>query len=525
MSGFFWQRRAAAAAAAAAVVALAGGRLKKVARGAVVLLVLFLLLFLALPPGRGAASVLQGAPKGVLSGMPGETPGTGRGTGTGIGTGIGAETGAGGSAAAGPVRRLTLEQAKELAREAGPTLRRVEIELGLAESAVAMARRSAGIGSYYDSRALKRDMDELEKHIDGKLEAIAGLEQQLGVWRKEKEELEREGAKEPGAVSRLEAAMEKAHREKAELEEGLLALRRAYAQMVPRYYQMKAAEEAVRPTLDPLELARDAARDQASVQPELLDYQVESLYLSLFSLQGREAYQALLLENQRRMLRREQLLLELGLSTALRLAQAEAAVKQVAEAGERLRAEKERLKRDFALLLGLPLEDAFELAPVPEAYLAVEERRERELWEAPAPDLRQSLSYRRALEVLQRRQKDLEETSRSETQKYRQAVLNVEKAQLDLALTLDSLQAAYRGARERLAVTGLERQNSSLLLQHAAESLTAAELKYKLGTISLVELERQELAYKEAALNHQAALQGHYLAYRAYLLAREGILP
>ena len=420
------------------------------------------------------------------------------------------------------VRHITLDQALGMAREAGPTLARVEIELGLAQSRLDSAKQSAGVGSYYDSRVMKRDMDLLEEHIEIKQDEINELDKLIKTWTEEQAglDLELEGA--AAEVSRLEGEISRAQQEKTVLGDDLLEIRRAYASMVPRYYQMKSLEDMVRPQLDPLELARDAAADEVVRQPDLLDYRVENLYLTILALGSRAAYQEMVLENQQRMLAREKVMVTLGMSTPLRLAQTETALEQLAEAGENLQAEQKSLKRDFAILLGMPLDSAYALLPVASDRLDVVEM-QQSFVDAPPPDLTQSLSYLRALDVLQRRELDLDDTSKSDTKKYLEAELNVEKAQLDLEMALNSLRTAYRGAWERLVVTEKGLRNAALALQNEEKSFANGELQYSLGVISRMELEQRELALREAEIKQQEALNQHYLAYCAYLLARDGI--
>ena len=60
-------------------------------------------------------------------------------------------------------------------------------------------------------------------------------------------------------------------------------------------------------------------------------------------------------------------------------------------------------------------------------------------------------------------------------------------------------------------------------LENAKEKLRQERIKHNLGMISPLELKQQELALLEAEAGYLAAQNRHFLAFRAYMLARDGI--
>ncbi|MDO9535374.1 MAG: TolC family protein [Bacillota bacterium] len=411
---------------------------------------------------------------------------------------------------------ITLEKAKSMAREQGSQLKMVGISFSQAETSLAQVRSQHGLGSYYTVDDLKKDMDQLKAIIDEGVNAIKLLEESIAGWEEEITQLD------PGdpAASELQKNIDQAYRDMAEYKRQVDELRPAYASMVPRYYEQKAREDQARPQLRSAEASLESAQDALITQPQIMDYNVEQTYLSLLAVAGQRIHQELLMQNLEKMLQREQKLLELGRSTPLSMAQAEERLRQGQETSLTLKNREESLQRTFRRLLGLPDSFKFNLA---EVNLNVSG--ENLVIDEEMPDLTSSLTYRRAQEALEKKKKDLKDTSTSDRNNYRSAELAVEEAELSLQNTLTSLTGNYMARSEALDLAAEALRNAEFSMQNVANVLEKARLQYKLGMIASLDFEQQEISFREAELKLFTALQDYRLSLLAYRLAREGIDP
>lgn len=410
---------------------------------------------------------------------------------------------------------ITLERAKEMARSQGVDLKLLELGQQQAQVSLDLTRREYGLGAVgiYDSETLKREIDSLEAHIEERRAAIRLLEESIEEWKKEKEQLKPADPE----YAALEEKIDRAYRDIADYQSEIDEIAPVRGQLVPRYYQLKAQEEQVKPLLEPAEDALKATSDALELQPKILDYQVENIYLSLLSLGRQREYQAMVLENLEKMLAREKFKLEIGLSTSLLLSQVEAKLRQVEEAIFNLEVRENSLKRAFNRLVGLPPDFVFQLAPVDLILIPYR------AYEGFPPDLTGSVNYRRALSNLEKRKRDLEDTSEFDTRKYELAELKVKEAELELEKTLQELKANYLDKADKYKLAEEEMENAKVNLEDASQFFAKMELKHELGAISRAELEQQELSLAEAELNCWLAKQQLHLSRQAYLLAREGI--
>ncbi|MEW5919798.1 MAG: TolC family protein [Bacillota bacterium] len=422
----------------------------------------------------------------------------------------------GGFAAVEAAPVITLEKAKTMAREQGSQMKTVELTYSQAETSLAQVRSQYGLGSYYTTEDLKKDMDQLEAVIDERVNAIKLLEESIAAWKEEIAGLE---TGDP-AAGELQKNIDQAYRDMAEYSRQVDELRPAYANMVPRYYEQKAREDQAKPQLRSAEAGLESAGDALITQPRIIDYNVEQTYLSLLAAAGQRVHQELVVQNLEKMLQREQKLLALGRSTPLSLAQAEERLRQGQETSLTLKNREESLQRTFRRQLGLPDAFAFNLAEVnltvPGENSAIDEK---------MPDLTSTLTYRRYLDTLENKRKDLEDTSKSDRNNYRSAELAVEEAELNLQQTLTSLTNNYLARAEALHLAAEALRNAEFSLQNSGAALKKARQQYKLGMIALLELEQQEISFREAELKLFTARQNYHLAREAYHLAREGIDP
>lgn len=411
---------------------------------------------------------------------------------------------------------VTLEKAKSMAREQGSQLKMVEISFSQAETSLAQVRSQHGLGSYYTVDDLKKDMDQLEAIIDERVNAIKLLEESIAGWKEEITDLDQGDP----AASELQKNIDHAYRDMAEYKRQVDELRPAYASMVPRYHEQKAREDQARPQLRSAEAGLESAQDALITQPQVIDYNVEQTYLSLLALAGQRIQQEMVVQNLDKMLQREQKLLELGRSTPFSMAQAEERLSQGQETSLTLKNREESLQRTFRSLLGLPDAFKFNLAEVnltvPGEKLVIDEE---------MPDLTSSLTYRRAQEALEKKKKDLDDTSTNDRNNFRSAELAVEEAELSLKNTLTSLTGNYMARAEALELAAEALRNAEFSMQNVANELKKARLQYKLGMIASLDLEQQELSFREAELKTFTARQDYRLSLLAYHLACEGIDP
>ncbi len=411
---------------------------------------------------------------------------------------------------------ITLEKAKSMAREQGMQMRTVELSLSQAEVSLALLRSQYGLGSYYTAADLKTDMEQLETIIDEGVNAIKLLEESIGEWNKEIKELEPD---DPAATELLNN-IDQAYRDIAVYRQQVDELRPAFASMVPRYYEQKSREDQASSQLRPVEAGLESAQDALITQPKLIDYNVEQIYLTMLAVAEQRIHQEQVEQNMEKGLQREIFMLELGRSTPLSLALAEQRLGQVQEASISLEKREAELQRTFLHMLGLPVDFDFYLAEVnlsiPNEALADEKG---------SPDLTTTLTYERALETLEKKRKDLDDTSISERNNYRAAELAVDEAELNLQNTLSSLTNNYLRRAESLDLAVEALRNAELSLQNAGKGLVSARLQFELGMITALDLEQPELSFGEADLKLLAAHQDYHLALQAYHLAQEGIDP
>ncbi len=422
----------------------------------------------------------------------------------------------GGLAAAQAAPVITLEKAKIMAREEGSQMKTVEISYSQAEISLAQVRSQNGLSANYTIDDMKSDMDRLEALIDEGENAIRLLEESVAEWEEEIAGLE------PGdpAVSALQTNIDQANRDIAEYTRQVEEIRPAYANIVPRYYEQKSREDQVKSQLRSAETSLESAQDALITQPHIIDYNVEQAYLSLLAAGDELAHQELVVQNLEKMLQREEKLSELGRSTPLDLSEAEENLRQGRETSLTLQQKVESLQRTFRSLLGLPDTFVFDLAEV-----TLNISGEKTVLDEEMPDLTSTLTYLRAREALEQKKEDLEDTSESDRNDYRSAELAVEEAELDLENTLKSVTDNYQARVEAIVLAAETLSNAAFSLQNAGDELEKARMQYKLGMIALLDLEQQELFFREAESKLFTAQQDYHLALLAYRLAREGIDP
>lgn len=417
---------------------------------------------------------------------------------------------------------ITLERAKTMALEQGTQLQTTRLAHSQAELSLDQLRSRHDLSPYFTPDQLKEEVDQLGALMDERLKAIGLLEENIAAWEKELAAL---AAGNP-AAGELQRKIDQASRDIDKYNRQLDELRQPYASMSVRYHEQKALEDQVRSQLRPAQSALASAQVALAIQPRVIEYGVEQSYLSLLALTKQRDHQALAVQNLERMLQMEQKLLELGRSSALRVDQAEERLRQGRQSALSLKQQQESLQRTFRRQLGLPAEFAFSLAEVtlnmPEEHAAVEQMAQTG---QNAPDLTATLTYRRNLEELEQRRRDLADAPKSDRHRYRAAELAVTEAELNLQNSLSALTQNYLARAEALVLAAESLRNSELGRQNSSRTLAKARLQYRLGLISLLELEQQEIASGEAELRLNSARQQYHMALRAYMLAREGINP
>jgi len=428
----------------------------------------------------------------------------------------------GGPAALEAAPLITLEQAKTMALEQGVQLKTTRLAHSQAENSLDDLRRRFDLSPYFTPDQLKEEIDNLGALIDERVKAIGLLEESIDTWEKELAALP------AGSPARgdLQRKIDRAQRDIINYNRQLTELRPPYGAMSVRYHEQKAREDEVKSQLRPAETAFASAQEALAIQPKVIAYGVEQSYLSLLTLAKQRIHQALLVQNLEKVLQMEQKLLELGRSSALRVDQAEERLRQGQENALSLTQQQENLRRTFRRQLGLPAGFAFSLTEaalsMPEEHAAVEQIASTG---QKAPDLTATLTYQRNLEDLEQRRRDLAGAPKSDRHRYRAAELAVTEAELNLQNSLSTLTKNYQTRAEALELAAESLRNSEFGRQNSSRTLAKARLQYRLGLISLLELEQQQIASGEADLKLYRARQQYHLALQAYRLAREGINP
>jgi len=408
---------------------------------------------------------------------------------------------------------ISLEQAKLLVREQSKDLRLLELSRSQAELALAITKGKFGIGSYYDSSDMKQDIDNLENLIEERQNAIKILEDSIELWKEQKED--------PEAVEidleELDRQISEAYQEIAEYRDQLDALRPALVSVVLRYHPAKAQEDAAKPQLEPFEKALDQLSDAQVVQPKLMDYRVEQLYLSLLAMGQQEEALVKAAQLARRGLEIEELKLRLGMSTAMQVNSAKEQLAQREDALHNLITDIEDSSRNFLYMAGLPFDFKFQLAPV---NLDTDYKIESD---GTIPDFTNSLSYRRAYIKLQDALDDLDDTSEFDRNEYRLAEVNVGEAEIQLQKTLIELEKNFLSRKEKFHSAVSAEKTVALSLEQARSRNKTAALQLKLGMIAPLDLDQAEFGLLQAELAHYSAQMQKHLAFSAYLLALEGI--
>ena len=405
---------------------------------------------------------------------------------------------------------ISLDRFQTLAREQGRDLRFLDLSRSQAELALSIIKGKFGLSSDYDSKTMKQDMDALESYIDERLQAIKILKENIKKWEKEKED--------PAAdTTELEKQIGQANDEMTTYQSEVDEIRPAYVNLVLRYHNTKSLEDMAEPELKPYEKALDQLTDAQNIQPKLMDYNVERLYLTLLVCNRQEEMLESVLRLARRSLEIEELKLNLGMSTPLQVNAVKENVQQREIALQKVKNEIEEYSRNLLYLAGLPFDFKFQTVPVnfPREYqIAVDEA---------MPDFTTCVVYRSAYDDLQDAIEELEDTSEFDRKEYQLAKIKVEEAELELQKTLDGLEKNYLSSKERFHLAGSAVKNAALSLEQAQGYLRTATLQHELGIITSLDLDKATLACLQAEHDYFSALIQEELAYQAYLLAKEGI--
>jgi len=405
---------------------------------------------------------------------------------------------------------ISLDYAKTLAREWGSDLQLLDLSKSQAGLGLAIARSKTGMGAYYDSRVMKKDIENLEKQIEGRKETISLLEGNIAQWEEEK--------KASGAdIDELEKQIEQACLDINTYKDEIADIQLSLGKLIPRYHAMKSDEDMVKPQLKPFEDTLDQLTDALAIQPKLVDYFVEQLYLSLLAFDRQDELLTTALQIAERTLEKEKLQQTLGMSTPLQVQAAEENLLQSKEALQSLKAALEDCSKNFLYLLGLSLDFKFELTSLNL------EKEYPDVNEDKRPDFTKSVACRRAYKNLEDAREDLDDTSRFEENEYQLAEVKVEEAELQLQKILEELEINYLSKKEGFQVTESTVEKAALSLEQAKQTYAAVELQHELGMISLLDLEGAKVVGLQAELAHFSALVQRQLAYQACLLAREGI--
>ena len=410
---------------------------------------------------------------------------------------------------------ITLEQAKVMAREHGNDYQMLELGFLLAEASYISMRRNLGLG-IRESQEIGEDLDGLRGEVEQLNDRIAELREQIREWEDALEQLDEEVDEEE--IELMEIKIREARNEKEALEDERADYGWAISKVINRYHTTKALEDSVKPQIRPVEQQVERAEDAMKTMPRVLDYNVDGTYFGLMTLDLRKD----ILETNRVLLEKTlnhvRIMQELGMNTDIDVSRIQENLRQLDGAISELQAEEENVRRIFRNFLGLHSDTSFELQPLEfESVFTDELPREQ------FPNLTRSVAYQRALENLERKQDDLEDTSTRDVEDYRRAVLEVENARISLENKIKSLEDNYASKRDRLQVADEKIDNKLIELENARITYRHADIRCELGLITMVQLEQAEIALLEAELNYQQAQQEKYLAQQAYLMARDGI--
>lgn len=408
---------------------------------------------------------------------------------------------------------LTLPRAKELAQTEGAQLRRARLEYEQSSADLAATRKELGLGSV-TSESLQQSLDHLDLIVSEAQNAIDLLQENIFAWEEElKEAAEADKIKLQRNIEQAEEEMEKYKQEIRETNEE----RSKLLLVMP---QLKDREEDLKQYVDPLETLVDLRQDALIIQPKTVDYLVESTYFKILML---EQQQNLLRERAamlEKLVKTEKLKQELGLATSLQVKDKEEELLQAENDLKQIEAELKKAKRELNREAGLPLDFQFSVSPYP-----IGAQGDGSFVLSEMPDFTTSVLYRRALDTVNKRQKDLDDIKDdySKREKKELARKNLELAQLELEETLTNLEANFKSALEQLKLAASELEEKKLSLEQAKKKTQTARLQHELGLISDLELKGIELSLLQAEAAHYAAEVGKHLAYQAYLLALEGI--
>ena len=406
---------------------------------------------------------------------------------------------------------MPLYEFQMLAREQGRDLQLLDLSKSQAELGLSIVEGEFGLSSDYGSKAMKKDMEALESHIDERLKAIKILKENIEEWEKEKEDAAAD-------TLELEKKISRAGEELAAYQDEMDEVRPLYAKLVIRYHNTKSLEDMAEPHLEPLEKALEQIADAQDIQPRLIDYNVEQLYLTLLACTLQEELLEDVLKLAQRKLEIEELKHGLGMSTSLQVNAAKEDLQQKETALQNAKNEIKEYSRKLLYLAGLPLDFKFQTVPVSfskEYQVADDEA---------MPDFTACVTYRSAYNDLQDAIEDLEDISEFDRKEHRLAGLKVEEAEVKLEKTLEGLEDGYLAGRDRFLLADSAVESAALSLEQAQRTLKAAELQHEIGMITILELKGSKLACMQSEYDHFSAMIHRQLAYQAYILAKDGIM-
>ncbi len=402
---------------------------------------------------------------------------------------------------------ITLERAREKACESGPNLRKAEVEHELAKEQLIEA------AGYYDSTAMREDIEQLEAAVEEWEEKIAGQEELIASMEQKTKELEEDDSQ----LMEIKEELARAREDKKKLDDELTDLRRGRSQLLARYRQAKAVEDEV--GADRLRKKADRSGDMLEIMPEVIDYHVKTTYFNLLFLQRQQKLLRQALSHRQNLHEVAEIKEEMGLVIPGKVAAAEEKVREGRKELKDLQHKEDALRRKFRKLLGLPLDEPFALYDLSPSLPDRDQ-----LFGLGPPELEKSVQYRRAEDELENALYDLEDTSPYDRRKYRAAELEVEKAGLELEETAKELRANYEEEKETLAAAAKKYENERFGLKEAECRLDSFRSKYEQEVVSGLEFKEKKLEVREKELSYRQARTEYYLQAQSYLLARIGIV-
>jgi hypothetical protein len=281
---------------------------------------------------------------------------------------------------------------------------------------------------------------------------------------------------------------------------------------------LKSSMEVAKKAYDASVYAREDGKTILSNLKKEIEYNTESLYLTILNMESSIEMLELSYELQNKVVEIEKLKVSLGMGTQFTLDKEVRKVRDLQIKLQELHDNHKTLRWNINRSMGRNIEAPLVLSPV--AFTPTTYNSETNTFDKA---LEASLAIEQFNRTVEDKAKEIEEKRYTASDKVERLNLEIKQIDLTKADTVYGMRLSVKNIYEKLLLAQKSLVNCRIAHEIAEKEFETHKLQYDLGVISKIVFDSYKITSEQTQVDYEKAVYDYYLAARKASLAEEGM--